>query len=593
MFSTEHARDAFTLKGCLEITVPGAQDIAANGCGAASEQRVMAAAGEDKEVTLLDYGAGNVQSVLNAIQKLGYTVRFVREPSDITNAKRIVFPGVGAFGACVDALKRLGFFEPLKQYLKDDRPYFGICLGMQTLFEASEETPGVEGLAALPGIVKRFPPSLGLAVPNINWSGVGPMLADPWPLSDPPPRCYFVHSYRVPMPESGFAPWALACSEYGERFVCAVRRGNCVATQFHPEKSGTAGLEVLGRWLQGGGPTGAAAVAPAPSLTVLPPARRIIACLDVRSNDSGDLVVTKGDCYDCRETGGELRNHGKPVALAERYYQEGADEVTFLNITAFRDLVLADQPMLEVLRSAAERIFVPLTVGGGIRSYVDESGKKNCALEVADAYFRAGADKVSIGSDAVEAARDYYASGKTLTGETSIELISTKYGRQAVVVSFDPRRVYVADPVSCEHNCVEVGGEGGTPLGPNGERFAWYCCTLKGGREDSDLDVVQLAQAVEALGAGELLLNCIDRDGQGSGYELELVRQVKAACTLPVIASSGAGCPEHFSAALAPAAEGGGGADAALAAGIFHRSEVPLGAVKAHLKNAGKVPVRF
>jgi len=228
---------------------------------------------------------------------------------------------------------------------------------------------------------------------------------------------------------------------------------------------------------------------------------------------------------------------GAGPALAERYYLDSADEVTFLNITAFREMVLEEQPMLQVLKSSAERIFVPLTVGGGIRSYVDGNGKSYSALEVADAYFRAGADKVSIGSDAVEAAREYYASGKKLTGTSAIELISTKYGRQAVVVSVDPRRKYVADAASSGHSCVEVGtSPKGTPAGPNGERFAWYCCTLKGGREDSDVDVVQLAQAVEALGAGELLLNCIDRDGQGTGYELELVRQVKAACSLPVIA---------------------------------------------------------
>lgn len=266
----------------------------------------------------------------------------------------------------------------------------------------------------------------------------------------------------------------------------------------------------------------------------------------------------------------------------------------FLNITAYRDLVLADQPMLDMLRAAAAQVFVPLTVGGGIRAYVDKTGKSYSALEVADAYFRAGADKISIGSDAVESARGFFASGKQLTGNTSIETISKKYGRQAVVVSVDPRRVYAADPTLTPHACVELGSPGGTQPGPEGQRFAWYCCTVKGGREDSEMDVVQLVQAVEALGAGEILLNCIDRDGQGSGYELELIRQVKAACSLPVIASSGAGCPAHFAAALAPAAASpsGGGADAALAAGIFHRREVPLEQVKSHLENEAGIPVR-
>jgi len=542
---------------------------------------------------MLDYGAGNVQSVYNAIVSLGYDVHFVEKPSDILQANKLVFPGVGAFGSCVAMLKEKGYFEPLREYLTADRPFFGICLGMQTLFEGSEESEGVEGLGILPGRVERFPSSLGLAVPHIAWSGVAPMLADAWPLQEPMPRCYFVHSYRVPMPAGGFAPWALACSEYGERYVCAVRRGACVATQFHPEKSGAVGLDLLRTWLAGrsagAGPAGdePPKVAPAPP----PPARRIIACLDVRSNEAGDLVVTKGDQYDVKEAG-KVRNHGKPVALAERYYEEGADEITFLNITAFREIVLADQPMLDVLRSSAEKVFVPLTVGGGIRAYVDKEGKSYTSLEVADAYFRAGADKVSIGSDAVEAAQEYFARGKTLDGKSSIECISHKYGRQAVVISIDPRRVYVADKSATTHACVEVGGPGGSPLGPNGERFAWYCCTLKGGRQDSDVDVVQLVEAVEAMGAGEILLNCIDRDGQGTGYELELVRQVKAACTLPVIASSGAGRPEHFAEALRPAGEGGGGADAALAAGIFHRREVPIEDVKAHLDTVAKIPVR-
>jgi glutamine amidotransferase/cyclase len=546
----------------------------------------------DKEVVVLDYGAGNVQSVCNAIKHLGYSIRFVEKPEDIASAPRLVFPGVGAFGSAIAALKQRNFLEPLRRYLKEDKPYFGICLGMQTLFESSEESPGVEGLCILPGPVRRFPKDLGLAVPSIGWNGVAPMLQDSWPLADPPPRCYFVHSYRVPMPEGGRAPWALACSEYGERFICAVRHGNCVATQFHPEKSGSAGLALLKNWLSGSSPSpDIAKVSIVDAPVVPPPAKRVIACLDVRSDEHGDLVVTKGDQYDVRQDNA-VRNLGKPVALAERYYEEGADEVAFLNITAFREVVLADQPMLALLNRAAEKIFVPLTIGGGIRSFVDPQGQKYDAVEVADAYFRAGADKVSIGTDAVHEAIAYYKSGRQLNGQSSLEQISKKYGCQAVVVSVDPVRVYVASAEDTSHATVAVGGEGATPAGPNGERFAWYCCTLKGGRERSDLDVVQLAMAVEALGAGEILLNCINRDGQNSGYELELIRQVKQACSLPVIASSGAGCVAHFADALRQPSAGGGGADAALAAGVFHRREVPIPSVKTFLNDEAGIHVR-
>lgn len=132
--------------------------------------------------------------------------------------------------------------------------------------------------------------------------------------------------------------------------------------------------------------------------------KRVVVALDVRSNDHGDLVVTKGDQYDVREnhkegvvTGrGGVRNLGKPVALAGRYYQEGADEIAFLNITSFRQGVIEDMPMLQVLEEASRSIFVPLTVGGGIRSYTDpQTGQTWSALEVASRYFRAGADKVS------------------------------------------------------------------------------------------------------------------------------------------------------------------------------------------------------
>jgi imidazole glycerol-phosphate synthase len=130
--------------------------------------------------------------------------------------------------------------------------------------------------------------------------------------------------------------------------------------------------------------------------------KRIVVALDVRSNDNGDLVVTKGDQYDVREKEGVLegerggvRNLGKPVALASRYYHEGADEIAFLNITSFRQGVIEDMPMLQVLEEASKNIFVPLTVGGGIRSYTDpESGLTWTALEVAARYFRSGADKV-------------------------------------------------------------------------------------------------------------------------------------------------------------------------------------------------------
>lgn len=160
-------------------------------------------------------------------------------------------------------------------------------------------------------------------------------------------------------------------------------------------------------------------------------------------------------------------------------------------------------------------------------------------------------------------AEAYYASGGKKDGSTSIEQISSVYGAQAVVVSIDPRRVYVKDPKDVKHACVRAGKKG-----PNGEEWAWYQCTVNGGRAGRDLGAMELAKAVEALGAGEILLNCIDEDGQGNGFDLELVRQVSSAVRIPVIASSGAGKPSHFTDVF-----NGTGCSAALAAGIFHRKE--------------------
>lgn len=318
--------------------------------------------------------------------------------------------------------------------------------------------------------------------------------------------------------------------------------------------------------------------------------KRVVVALDVRSNDSGDLVVTKGDQYDVREkdddnavTGrGGVRNLGKPVQLAARYYDEGADEIAFLNITSFRQGVIEDMPMLQVLEEASKSIFVPLTVGGGIRSYTDpESGKVYSALEVASRYFRAGADKISIGSDAVYAAEDYYASGGKKSGETSLETISHRYGVQAVVVSIDPKRVYVASPdgVDKKHTVVSLDE---SQAGPNGERYCWYQCTVKGGRETRDICAVSVAKASEALGAGEIMLNCIDMDGQCNGFDHALMNAVSNAVTIPVIASSGAGKESHFSDVFQATK-----VQAVLAAGMFHRKEVEIANVKKHMESSG------
>lgn len=295
------------------------------------------------------------------------------------------------------------------------------------------------------------------------------------------------------------------------------------------------------------------------------------------------MQVTKGDQYDVREKAGAVRNMGKPVALARKYFEAGADELVFLNITSFRENPLQDMPMIQLLQAVSKTVFVPLTIGGGIRNYVDSEGFAWSALEVASAYFRAGADKVSLGSDAVYAAEKYWKLGAL--GDSAIEQISAGYGRQAVVISIDPKRIYVESPEcmkDSQHTVVKTRF-----LGPKGEEYCWYQCTVKGGRESRDIDVVAVVRACEALGAGEILLNSIDMDGQCNGFDFDLINCVKNAVSIPVIASSGAGKPEHFSSLFTNTS-----CDAGLAAGMFHRDEYSVDDVKNHIRRTQAALVR-
>ncbi|KAI1773530.1 imidazole glycerol phosphate synthase HisHF [Hypoxylon cercidicola] len=527
-------------------------------------------------VHLLDYVAGNVRSLVNAIEKCGYTVDWVRSPDDVPRAEKLILPGVGHFGHCMSQLASAGYLPAVRAHVDAGKPFMGICVGLQAIFEGSAEDPTATGLGLIKGQLDRFDDAQK-AVPHIGWNSAntsGYSLYDLRPES----KYYYVHSYKYPYIKGELEDqgWTVATGTYGgEVFVGAVAKDNVLATQFHPEKSGVAGLRVLKAFLTGEGAKmlGQKVAGPAPTGGLT---RRVIACLDVRTNDQGDLVVTKGDQYDVREktSGGDVRNLGKPVELAKKYYEQGADEVTFLNITSFRDCPLADLPMLEILRRTSETVFVPLTIGGGIRDTVDTDGTKVSALEIATMYFKSGADKVSIGSDAVLAAEEYYAVGRKLFGNTAVEQISKAYGNQAVVISVDPKRVYVPNGVDAtRHNTIRTRFPG-----PKREEYCWYACTIKGGRETRDIDVVELVQAVEAMGAGEILLNCIDRDGTNSGFDLELVEQVKDAVRIPVVASSGAGNPGHFEEVFEKTRT-----DAALGAGIFHRGEYTVKQVKDYL----------
>ncbi|EIW51268.1 imidazole glycerol pho, partial [Trametes versicolor FP-101664 SS1] len=358
---------------------------------------------------LLDYGAGNVQSLANSLNKLGHSFQCISSPEDFDKATSLIFPGVGAFESAIDGLISRGLYEPLREYIASGKPYFGICIGMQVLFRSSLESPTSTGLGIVPSDIGLFS-NVDKSVPHMGWNSVE--FLDPAETAhegiDPAARYYFVHSFRAPYDweHADAAQWAHTTTQYGQEiFLATVRKGNVFACQFHPEKSGKAGLRVLDAWLRSSEAERATSP-PTPRIARHPNpkdgfTKRVVACMDVRSNDAGDLVVTKGDQYDVRErtsadgvqaqAAGEVRNLGKPVALAARYYEEGADELCLMNITSFRHSPLLDQPMLAVVRAAAETVYVPLTIGGGIKDTVDPDGTPHSALEVAGTYFRAGA----------------------------------------------------------------------------------------------------------------------------------------------------------------------------------------------------------
>ena len=277
--------------------------------------------------------------------------------------------------------------------------------------------------------------------------------------------------------------------------------------------------------------------------------KRIIPCLDVT-----DGRVVKGVSFV------ELRDAGDPGELAAFYDREGADELVFLDITASSD---GRDTMVDVVKRVSEQVFIPLTVGGGVRSAADVRR-----------LLQAGADKVAMNTAAV-------------LDPAAFAEAAEAFGNQCMVIAIDARRVGhdgpAADPglLADDHP-----GRRGLALGPD-SRWEVY---VHGGRTPTGIDAVKWAEYAVGLGAGEVLLTSMDRDGHLDGYDLELTRAVADAVPVPVIASGGAGNPSHMAEAVSDGPEGGR-ADAALAASIFHYGEFTVAETKRQMAAAG-LPVR-
>lgn len=194
-------------------------------------------------ITVIDYDAGNLKSVYKALQFLGKEVRVTRDAKEILRSDKVILPGVGSFGDAMGRLKEFGLIPVIREAVESKKPFLGICLGLQLLFERSEESPGVDGLGILPGEILRIPDNNGLKVPHIGWNSLkfdspGRLFAGLLPET----YVYFVHSFYLKAQEETIVK---ASTEYGVHIHAAVEKENLFACQFHPEKSGSAGLQIL------------------------------------------------------------------------------------------------------------------------------------------------------------------------------------------------------------------------------------------------------------------------------------------------------------------------------------------------------------
>lgn len=500
-------------------------------------------------IKIVRTGSANLASVVAAFDRLGIATEITSDPGEVARVDKLVLPGVGSFGAAMASLTAAGLVTPLRERILAGKPTLAICLGLQLFAEASEESPGVAGLGIVPATVTRFSTS-SLPTPQMGWNTAratpgARLLGDQW--------VYYANSYKLGAIPAG---WEGAMSIYGAEFVAAIERGNVLACQFHPELSGRDGLALLMRWAIGEEKSPSRVAAAANPVRVIP-------CLDVR-----DGRVVKGIKFQ------NLRDAGDPAQQAAKYERQGADELVMLDVSATPE---GRSTAADTVRKIRRVLSIPLTVGGGVRT-VDDAAR----------LLDAGADKVGVNSAAVE------------RPELLTEL-ADRFGRQCVVLAIDAARVddFGDDRrrhVKSEPRSIERDEARSTPVPPD---FAnardlpgavWWEVVVHSGRTRTKIDAPGWAERGADLGAGEILLTSYDRDGTGTGYDLDLLRTVVDRLAeqraIPVIASGGAKTAEHLASAVVV-----GGASAVLAASIFHDRETTVSTIKSQLAALG-VPTR-
>jgi len=484
---------------------------------------------DDKEVIIVKTGIANIGSVVSGLERQGYKSKVIEGGEEVLLAKRVIVPGVGHFAQAMHHIREHNLEGAILERIKRGLPTLFVCVGLQVLGATSEEGDfTTQGLGLIQSRVTKFPATV--RVPQQGWNKVTPSSSMRFVVEG---YAYYSNSFSFQDFPSDQG-WSIAHSYHGVPFVAAFEKGPVLACQFHPELSGKWGQDLLSRWL-----SLAPSIAASDWASSLPVKSVLPSAVDY-NNGTHQVGVTRRiiPCLDVKNgmvvKGVQFQNlkeSGIPSERAALYQAQGGDEIVILDVSA---TIETRKTRYDTVQSVRNVLSIPLTVGGGVTSVSD-----------AQALLLSGADKVAVNSAAVK-------------DPALLTSMATAFGRQCVVVAID---------------AVQTAPQ------------KWEV-VVRAGKEKTGIDVVEWAKKAVHLGAGEVLLTSWDRDGTKMGYDLELLEAVSKQVNVPVIASGGAASEDHLADGLAH------GADAVLAASIFHYAEYTPQQLKEGLQKRG-LPVRI